>query len=257
MTKISIITINYNNALGLEQTIKSVLAQQDCVFEFVIIDGASTDNSVEIIKQYIKPFIHWISEKDKGIYHAQNKGWQMASGEYCLFLNSGDVLVDKNVLSKVEKQLIDTDIVYGDLMMLNNNNQVVKLLSPDVIDVPHMMVSTLWHPSAFIKRNLLIKYGGYREDFKIAADYELFIRFILKHNVSYQHITLVIAQFDLKGVSNNEQIKSTREIERKQSWQVNFGNVVIELFEEYTRLLRSREYKMYGYIKKYISPIIK
>ncbi|HNW57942.1 MAG TPA: glycosyltransferase, partial [Bacteroidales bacterium] len=112
--KLSIITVNRNNAEGLRKTIASVIAQTYGNYEFVIIDGASTDESLEVIRKNAGRISYWISEPDNGTYHAMNKGIKVSAGEYCLFLNSGDYLVDKNVLEKIFNQKIDADIISGD-----------------------------------------------------------------------------------------------------------------------------------------------
>ena len=116
MPKLSVITINFNNAIGLEKTIKSVIEQKFTDFEFVIIDGDSSDGSKEIIKKYSNKISYWVSEKDKGIYNAQNKGIERAIGEYCLFLNSGDYLVDTTVFQTVFSEKRTQDIIYGDMI---------------------------------------------------------------------------------------------------------------------------------------------
>ncbi len=247
--KISVITINYNNAQGLKKTIESVLKQSFRDIEFIIIDGNSTDNSVEIIKE--SDGIHyWVSEKDNGIYHAQNKGIAKSTGDYLLFLNSGDTLADKETLKNVSSYLSKTDIVYGDLITEDAKGVRKEESSPNVLDVYHFMISTLWHPVSFIHRSVFERYGNYNEAFKITADYEFFIRAILKNNVSYKHIPLPVCVFDLKGISNNPENDKLQSEERKKSWLVNFSPAVVASFEEHTRLLRSGEYALGKKIKK-------
>ena len=114
MKPISIITINYNNASGLEKTIRSVVEQTYNEYEYIIIDGASLDKSKEVIQEYQRYIDFWCSEKDSGIYNAMNKGIQKASGEYLLFLNSGDVLHNSAVLAAIHGFLSVQDILYGD-----------------------------------------------------------------------------------------------------------------------------------------------
>jgi len=121
--KLSIITVNLNNAEGLRKTIESVVTQTFTDFEYIIIDGGSTDGSVEIIKLYADKITYWVSEPDKGIYNGMNKGIMVAKGEYCQFLNSGDWLVNENVLKEV---FADVDIVYGDLKIPNGNFFIPK-----------------------------------------------------------------------------------------------------------------------------------
>src|SRR4051812_22804100 len=101
MPRLSIITINYNNVSGLRKTVESVVNQTSQDFEYIVIDGGSTDGSVDVLKQYAKKIKYWISEPDKGIYNAQNKGILKATGEYCHFINSGDYLVKNDVIEKM------------------------------------------------------------------------------------------------------------------------------------------------------------
>lgn len=230
------ITINYNNADGLKKTIESVVSQTFKEFEFIVIDGKSGDSSIEIIKE-TKQIDYWESEKDNGIYHAQNKGAKKATGEYCLFLNSGDCLAEASTLEKVVKQL-DKDIVYGDLWTENAKGERMKAVSPDILGVYHFMISTLWHPCSFIKRSLFEKYGYYNENFKITGDYEFFIRVVLKNKVSYRHISVPISIFDTSGTSNKPENQLLEKEERKKSWALNYSGLFVKIFEKYTKLKR-------------------
>lgn len=254
MKQISVITINYNNAKGLKKTLESLAAQDTRDFECVVVDGGSSDESVEVIEKFSEIVGSWVSEKDKGIYNAQNKGISMAKGQYFLFLNSGDVLADSSVLKEILPELNNVGILYGDIITLASDGKKTELQSPENVGVYEMMVSTLWHPSAFIKKEIFDTIGGYNEEFRIAADYEFFIRAILKHNVSTQHVKRAIAIFDLSGVSNNDAMNNLQTAERKQSWKLNFSDAVIESFEEYTRLLRSGELKLGRAIKNIVKP---
>lgn len=242
MNTVSIITINYNNAEGLEKTIKSVIRQKEVTAEFIVIDGGSTDKSVNTIKSNSEYITSWISEADNGIYEAQNKGIWKATGNYCLFLNSGDTLSTDTVLKDVSPWLGAYDIVYGDLITESQGKRE-RHVSPKNADVYQFMISTLWHPATFIKRGLFQTFGTYRTDFKIAGDYEFFIRSILKGGASTKHIPVTVAVFDLGGVSNSQHAATLQEQERKKSWELNFSKPVIKLFEEKTRLMRSREYR--------------
>jgi glycosyltransferase involved in cell wall biosynthesis len=248
MALISVITINYNNAEGLKKTIDSVIGQTFKDLEFIIIDGGSTDKSIEIIKQSTG-ISSWVSEKDNGIYHAQNKGIAKATGEYLLFLNSGDILAENNTLEKVAPYLSKSDIVYGDLITEDGKGVRKQETSPEALDVYHFMISTLWHPCTFIHTSVFKRFGNYNEEFKITADYEFFIRAVLKHGVSYKHIPVFICVFDLKGVSNDSGNDKLQTEERKKSWLANFSPAAMSSFEEHTKLLRSGEYAIGKKIK--------
>lgn len=237
MALISIITINYNNAAGLQKTIDSVIGQTYKDLEFIVIDGGSTDGSVEIIKKNSGKITNWVSEKDNGIYNAQNKGAKKATGDYCLFLNSGDFLAETTTLEKAAKELTK-DIVFGDLLIEDADGKRKHGISPDVLDVYHFMISTLWHPCTFIKRNLFEKYGYYNEDYKITADYEFFIRVILKKEVSYKHIKQFITVFNTGGIGSSDEHRTLQEKEREQSWLDNFLSIRYKWFKFKTRMKR-------------------
>lgn len=257
MPILSIITINYNNKVGLEKTILSVIAQSEKSFEFIVIDGGSTDGSIDIIEENKSAITYFVSEKDAGIYNAQNKGIAKAKGDYCLFLNSGDVLADESVVKSIKQHLNGTEIVYGDLITIDAAGKKEELHSPEKVDAPHFMVSTLWHPTAFIKRSVFEKLGVYNESLKITGDYEFFIRAVLKNNVSTKHVSLPISIFDLSGISNSVENNELHAVERKKSWQLNYTDAEIEAFEKYTQFVRSREYKVGQLFKKIFKPFSK
>lgn len=200
--KLSIITINYNNSEGLERTIKSITNQSFSDFEYLIIDGGSNDNSVDVIKKYSAKINYWISEKDTGVYNAMNKGITQAKGEYLLFINSGDLLYNRSVLSEVFKNPLSHDLVYGDLhrVFLDGTEDIVKI--PDYVGCDQMMEATLPHPTTFIRRDLFEKYGLYREDLKIVSDWAFFLKLIVFANTSRLHLPIVIATFSMDGLSS-------------------------------------------------------
>lgn len=257
MPILSIITINYNNKAGLEKTVMSVISQSDKSFEFIVVDGGSTDGSLDIIEKHKPAITYSVSEKDNGIYNAQNKGIGKAKGDYCLFLNSGDIFANENVFKNIKQHLVGTDIVYGDLITIDAEGKKEHLKSPEKADAPHFMVSTLWHPTAFIKRSIFEKYGFYNEILKITGDYEFFIRAVLKNNVSTKHVSIPISIFDLGGISNSEANNELHTIERRKSWQLNYTDAEIEAFEKYTQFVRSREYKVGQLFKKIFKPFSK
>lgn len=201
--KISIVTINYNNAKGLEKTIHSVTSQTyfDKV-EYVIIDGGSTDGSKELIEQNKDKISYWCSEHDKGIYNAMNKGVSHSNGEYMLFINSGDMLFAPTSIERIYNKL-DADIVYGDLCVIYNaRNKAFIKEYPAIINEEYMKNESLPHPSSFIKRNLLERYK-YNENFKIISDWAFFYEQILLNRCSYKHVHEIVSVFYLGGVSSN------------------------------------------------------
>lgn len=195
---ISIITINLNNRDGLRKTIESVICQTyfDKI-EYIIIDGGSTDGSVDVIKEYEDRISYWVSEKDSGIYNAMNKGVDVSSGDYSLYLNSGDYLNGADVIEKVYDKL-DKDIVYGDENKISNMLRLSKY--PDGLDEWFFKRTALPHQSTFIKTSLL-KENKYSEDWKLLGDWKFFREMIMVKKVSYKHIPIVISNYGLDGVS--------------------------------------------------------
>ena len=149
--KVSIITINYNDCIGLENTIQSVVSQTCNDYEYIVIDGGSTDGSVDVIKKYASKISYWISERDKGIYHAMNKGIDKATGDYCLFLNSGDTLFNNEVLNTIRYDLT-TDIVVGAIRKGTSGYiKRFKIKEPLVL-LDFWIENPIPHQSTFIKK---------------------------------------------------------------------------------------------------------
>ncbi|MBN2835778.1 MAG: glycosyltransferase [Candidatus Delongbacteria bacterium] len=203
--KLSIITINYNNAAGLEKTMQSVLSQTSQEFEYIVVDGASTDGSIDIIQQFNNSTIqqfNWVSEPDNGIYHAMNKGIRMAKGDYVQFLNSGDWLVDERVVDLMLAKLANNDILVGRKVSVQVNsmayvdNNIIESLS-----LHTLYKSTIQHPSAYIRRSLFDKYGFYDESLKIVSDWKWYINVIVLHEVKVSFVDVFVTFFDTSGIS--------------------------------------------------------
>ncbi len=215
MPKLSIITINLNNKEGLEKTIASVVNQTYQDFEYLIIDGGSTDGSVDVIKKYENHIHDWVSEKDTGIYNAMNKGIRKAKGEYLLFLNSGDYLYEKEVLQKFFSENPQEDIVYGDIVLEFselNSHKTIKLKEKSIKKTLFWSKS-LPHPCSFIKKELFLKIGLYNESFKIVSDCEFFVKAIFKKKASYKRIPLKISVFNNQGISSNPKLLKQKQQE--------------------------------------------
>jgi len=202
--KLSIITVCYNDKNGLIKTIKSVKEQAFKDYEYIIVDGGSTDGSYEVIRQNLDHVSSWVSEKDKGIYNAMNKGIGMSSGKFFLFLNSGDILSSNNILRTVFSQSHDEDIIYGNLIRKKGNKKYRITKYPEKLTLYHFynQVPSLHHQASFIKSQLFDTLGLYREDFKIAADWEFFFRAIILNNCTIKHINENITIFDSFGISS-------------------------------------------------------
>lgn len=214
--KLSVITINRNNADGLDKTIQSVINQSCKDFEYIVIDGNSTDHSIDIIKKYNCNINYWVSETDKGIYNAMNKGIAKANGNYVLFLNSGDYLVNNDVLKSVFDQHQTADILYGNMQIDWGNGKITFGKMPDKITFKQMYIDTLWHPVSFIKKTLFDKYGLYNEIYKVVADYDFFFKVIIINNVTTYHVNLDIAMYNLNGLSSLPENKALEQAERRK-----------------------------------------
>lgn len=217
MTKISIITINYNDEKGLQKTFNSVVNQSNKDFEFIIIDGGSTDGSREVIEQYKDKIDYWISEPDKGIYNAMNKGIRNATGDFVIFLNSGDIFHDNQVLLKIDSLICnDFDIYYGDIIVKKTNSQRLKKY-PDQLSFSYFYTNALCHQACFIKRALFYEHFFYNEDYKIYSDGEFFMYTICCKNVPYKHLDLTISIYDFTGISSNPKYEKLHQEERFKS----------------------------------------
>jgi len=203
--KLSIITINYNNADGLKKTIESVINQTSHDFEYIVIDGGSTDGSVEVIKQYSGKLAYWVSEKDAGLYNAMNKGILKAKGEYCQFLNSGDWLTDNKVVAKMLEAMPDCSIFYGNLVKVFENGKTYRDTAKEGnVSMLNLYRGTINHSSALIKRRLFAIYGMYDEQLKIVADWKFFFIAVGLHDEPVKYINMDVTCFDMKGISNTQ-----------------------------------------------------
>ena len=202
--KLSIVTINRNNAEGLRRTMESVFTQTCKEFEYIVIDGGSTDGSVEVIKEYIKQLenFQWISEPDTGIYNAMNKGLKTANGEYTLMLNSGDFLVNEHVLEWIMPELDDADIVQGNTIEEQSGKLYRnKGYGRSNISMYDVMEGVFLHQASFCKRELFDKYGFFDESYRIAADTKFFINCIGFHDVSFKYVDIDVTNYDCHGIS--------------------------------------------------------
>ena len=253
--KYSIITVNLNNNEGLKRTIQSVIKQTSDVFEYIIIDGASNDGSTDIINRYADHIDKWVSEPDTGVYNAMNKGINLATGTYLLFLNSGDTLIEETTIEHIVPYLetIETDIVYGDLRFDSGiENEVYHY--PDKLTFEFMYNHSLGHPATFIHKKLFRHLGGYEEDYPICADWVFFTKAICLHNASYRHVPFVVANFTTDGMSSGVENAQKVGNERKRALDGPFKHLT-ESHENYLRLkkqmdslMRSKPYRFLSFI---------
>lgn len=220
---ISIITVNYNDVTGLIKTLESVQYQDFNDYEHLIIDGGSTDGSREFIESKKEYLSYWVSEPDAGIYDAMNKGIARASGDYVLFINSGDTLFNAGVLSQVCKSLqMGTAIVYGNLRIVNEEGNSFTNTYPGCVDFSFFKRTSLGHGATFIKRSLFETYGNYRTDLKIVSDWAFFIKVLCEAKASQAKVDLVISTFYEGGISTTSDNNTLHKAERKRVLIENF-----------------------------------
>jgi glycosyltransferase involved in cell wall biosynthesis len=182
--------------------VESVINQTFQEFEYIIIDGGSTDGSFEYIEKNKELFAFWISELDSGVYQAMNKGIQKASGDYILFLNSGDHFYNDDTLAIHQKELTGQDLVYFNIKVVEASKTFIKNY-PDTLSFSYFVKDTLPHPGTFIKKDLFNSVGMFKEDFKIVSDWKFFLDAVCKHQASYKHVNKTLSVFYLDGVSSD------------------------------------------------------
>lgn len=202
--RFSIITINLNNLRGLRKTMESVLSQTNNQYEWIVIDGGSTDGSVELIKEHQDNITYWVSEPDNGIYHAMNKGIREAKGDYLLFLNSGDYLVNSTVLRDVFDANRSEDIVYGLVESeIEGRIQILTCFSAkDDITLGDFYYHYLPHQATFFKSSLFKTYGLYDESLHIVGDIDFYFRTIIYGNVTVKFLPIIVSYFEGGGLSS-------------------------------------------------------
>ena len=214
--KLSIITINYNNKKGLSETISSVLCQQSLNFEWIVVDGNSTDGSRELIKKHSEWMSYWVSEPDKGIYNAMNKGIKAATGDYVMFLNSGDTLYDEYTVENVLPLLKDKDIYVGRINSIGRNNESEEEqgdFSPNGI-LRKLTFTWIPHQASFFKKSFFDIYGLYREDMKIVSDWWAYYYSLVIGKATIESLPFHVANYDTYGVSATHRATALGEMEK-------------------------------------------
>lgn len=213
--KLSIITINFNNRNGLERTARSIVEQTFRDYEWIVIDGGSTDGSQDIMEEYSSHIAIGVSERDGGIYDAMNKGLERASGEYVQFLNSGDSFINRDVLERVFTDNLLADVNYGDQWCVLDGSIIEKRRYPVTMDLRFLFRAPLGHQASFIKTSLA-KANPYRVKYTISADRAFFIELYLS-GASFHYLNLPIVYFDTEGIGSNA---NTIEQRRNQLQQI-------------------------------------
>lgn len=256
MTKLSIITINYNNLAGLKKTFESVVNQTWQEFEYVIIDGGSIDGSVDYLESQSDNIDYWINEPDKGVYNAMNKGIEVATGEYLLFLNSGDHLFNNKVLSKCNVNLNCYDLITCNIQMIGDEYSRI-ICYPDKLRFSYLFINAVCHQSTFIKKELFSLIGLYDENLKIVSDWKFMILALFKYHCSYAKVNQTLVTYYLDGISSDVMNREILNNERQQVLEEYFEAYILdyELFalaNFNSHLLETNRFKMLQEIEKTI-----
>lgn len=234
--RISIITVCYNSAKTIEKTFQSVQSQTYNNLEYIVVDGASKDGTLDILKRYKEVVSKSVSEPDKGLYDAMSKGVDMATGDIVGILNSDDIFTDEFVLENVVKFHLENnvDASVGNIIQFNEVGKTVRKYSaknwnPEKLKIGFMPA----HPAIFFKRDVFEKYGSYQLDFTIGADYELITRFFLKHSISWKFSDITTTSMLIGGVSSSGfksyKIVSQEIVKALERNQISFNKTKIKL----------------------------
>ena len=205
LMKVSVITVCYNAVSTIEATILSLLNQDYENLEYLVIDGGSTDGTIDVVKRFLPRIAHFISEPDQGIYDAINKGIALASGEVIGLLHANDCLASANVISTVVQTLHRTnaDAVYGNLNFYSEKGCLTRKWKS--ASCRRLLLEMGWmppHPTVYIKKNIFLNYGNFRLDFATAADYELILRFFYRHKIKTTYVDKIFVKMLTGGISN-------------------------------------------------------
>ena len=246
--KISIITVCFNSSKTIERTFISVKNQTYKNIEYIVVDGNSSDNTVQIIKNYKKVISKSISENDKGLYDAMNKGIKMASGDIIGILNSDDIFADNHVLEDIAKfhKQNQVDASIGNITQFNGTGKIIRKYSaqkwhPEKLKIGFMPP----HPSVFFRKDLFKKYGNYRLDVISCADYELIIRFFLKNNITWKYSGITTTSMLIGGISSSG-YTSYKLISKEIKKALELNNINFSYFKIITRFF----WKLKGFSKK-------
>ena len=258
--KFSIITVNYNHRDGLIKTIESVINQTFTDYEYIIIDGGSNDGSLDIIKEYHDQITYWVSEQDKGVYNAMNKGIAQAHGDYINFMNSGDTFYNNHVLENVRELMDNSDFIIGkDYNQDPETRETFTTILPTRLSMAAFYMWTLPHQSAFICRSLFSK-SLYDENLRIVADWKFYMEKIVFEGKKVQMLDLVISNREQGGMSVSQSNKTIEE--RKKVLSKILPPGIYKDYDSLSKLDRSTLYKLLNMLdqdlsRKYISLFIK
>jgi glycosyltransferase len=231
--KVSVITICYNSEKSISDTIKSVLSQTHQDLEYIIVDGNSQDDTVNIIRSFASKIDKWISEPDHGLYDALNKGIGLATGDIIGFLHSDDIFANERVIEQISAVFDDglLDSAYGDIQYIDQKEVSRPLTNRKAGSFHRWKFYFGWsppHPAFYIKRELFKKYGLFDNSFELAADYDFLLRCLVKHKISSAYLPTVMVRMRVGGISNRTMktiSKKWREDYRAMR-KNNFGNPI-------------------------------
>lgn len=233
--KVSVITINLNNKVGLKRTFESVISQNLPSMEYLVIDGGSTDGSKAFIEDNSEKIDFWLSEKDSGVYDAMNKGINKSRGEYLIFLNSGDSFSTPDSLTKLISNAQGEDLVYGNIKVEESGKSWVKKY-PEILNFRYFYFESLPHPACLISRRLFEQVGLYDTSLKIASDWKFFMQSVVKHHCTYKYVDQLISTFAYDGMSSSSENRGILENERRITLKKNFNSYYL-LYSIYLRIL--------------------
>lgn len=238
--KISIITVCYNSRNTIESTIQSVLHQTYLNIEYIIIDGGSEDGTKDIINKYLDNIAIYVSESDKGIYDAMNKGITLATGEIIGFLNSDDIFFDNDIILKIASLFTEfksLDSVFGDIIFFNEKNKQIRKFSSKNWNVSKFAWGFMPpHPSFFCKHKVYKKFGLFKTDYKIAGDFEILVRFLLLYKINYKYASLITTKMRLGGISNRN-LKSIITLNQETKRACDENGIITNYFMIYSKYL--------------------
>jgi len=256
--KLSVISINYNNAAGLEKTITSIIPYRSAEVEYIVIDGGSTDGSSALLEKFDGQIDYHISAPDKGVFHAMNKGTEQARGKYLLFMNSGDIIKDDVDFNKILPYLNGEDLICFDIEMAYAVGGHFINTSPSHPDFKFFAEQSLPHQASFIMRETLMAYGGYNEDMKLAADWAFTLDALCLNGYTYKYIHDHFSVYYLDGMSSRNENHSLlweekrQYIEKKYPLYYSLYKEWLEKKDELYRLKTSvsvRTLKKLGFLK--------
>lgn len=256
--KVSIITVNFNNLLGLRKTMQSVFAQKYAAIEYIIIDGGSTDGSKEFIQSHQDKLSYWCSEKDKGIYDGMNKGISNATGDYVLFLNSGDYFSTPNILNDIfEDKIFNEDLLIGNQLYIDKSGR--KGISPKLrvsdFSITYFLSSTIPHQATFIKRDLFDRIGYYDISYKVSADWVFWIKATVENKCTIRLINKKISYMEEGGVSS-DMSKCYSDMSRYMDKCIYDGIITWEGIFKYSVKGRMQDYCSRNKLLSFVNKII-